>query len=82
MDVRFIKDYPDYLISDTGLIFSLKNHSTRLLKSHITNGGYERIGLCNRGKQKSFFVHDLVANAFISNPQNKPYVNHKDENKD
>jgi hypothetical protein len=81
MEARFIEGYPDYLITNTGLIFSLKNGSTRLLKSHTTKGGYKRIGLCRGGKQKLFFVHDLVAKAFISNPHNKPYVNHKDEDK-
>lgn len=81
MEARFIEGYPDYLITNTGLIFSLKNGSTRLLKSHTTKGGYKRIGLCSGGKQKLFFVHDLVAKAFISNPHNKPYVNHKDEDK-
>ena len=53
----------------------------RLLKPTINNAGYKRVSLCKSGRQKSFFVHRLVATAFIDNPQGLPFVNHKDENK-
>ena len=33
------------------------------------------------GKQKRYYIHRLVAETFISNPDNLPEVNHKDENK-
>ena len=51
------------------------------IKPH-TNGNsrYLRAALCNNGKIKYENIHRLVAKAFIPNPENKPEVNHKDEN--
>lgn len=43
--------------------------------------GYKRVALHREGKVKRFFVHRLVALAFIDNPCDKPVVNHKDGNK-
>lgn len=40
-----------------------------------------RIHLCNDSVIKQFQLHRLVAQAFIPNPDNKPQVNHLDENK-
>jgi len=76
-----IKGYPDYVITTNGEVYTLKSVKPRRLVSFITPFGYEMVGLCKNGKQKHFFVHRLVAEAFIPNPDNKPYINHKDENK-
>lgn len=49
-----------------------------LLKQGKTKG-YPKVELCKEGKVKTFYVHKLVALAFIPNPNNLPEVGHKDE---
>lgn len=53
-----------------------------VLSKRLDNKGYSCVLLCHEGKYKCCKVHRLVANAFIPNPNNLPYVNHKDEVKD
>lgn len=53
----------------------------RILKSGKDRGGYLQVDLCKNGKHKTHRIHRLVAQAFIPNPENKPEVNHIDENK-
>lgn len=43
--------------------------------------GYYVVNLYKNNKTKQFRVHRLVAEVFISNPDNLPEINHKDENK-
>jgi hypothetical protein len=69
-----IKDFPNYSISNTGLV---RNDVTGKLKTlrHDKNG-YLVCGLYNHQKRKEKKVHRLIAEAFIPNPDNKPYINH------
>jgi len=46
----------------------------------VNSNGYLRLNLCKDGKAKAHFVHRLVAETFIPNPDNLPYVCHKDDN--
>lgn len=50
----------------------------QLLKPYYT--GKDRKYLKVDINRKSYAVHRLVAEVFIPNPENKPQVNHKDEN--
>lgn len=52
----------------------------RILKTTRDKGGYLCLGLHHDGKIRTFKVHRLVAMAWIDNPENKPEVNHLDEN--
>ena len=80
-----------YQVSTLGRVRSLDRwqynpvaatHQT-LHKGHILNGvvsqrGYLMVGLRPaEGKRKNCSVHRLVAKAFIPNPDNLPFVNHK-----
>lgn len=67
-----------YLISDDGKVFSAKTN--KILRSQVQNNGYCRIELTIDGIRRKEFIHRLVAEAFIPNPNNYPIINHKDEN--
>lgn len=84
---RNIEGYEGYLVSNLGRIKSAqrkvpnKNHLMTIKgiikKQRLDHNGYPVVCLCIRKKFKNKIVHRLVAKAFIDNPENKPYVNHK-----
>lgn len=53
----------------------------RFLVPSIHRQGYLRVGLTKDGKTHLYYIHRLVANAFLPNPYGLPQVNHKDEDK-
>lgn len=72
-----IKGYEGrYRVSSLGNVFSC---SRKRLLSVQTYKGYKRAPLYDGVKIKQCFVHRLVAEAFLPNPDNLPEVNHKDE---
>jgi hypothetical protein len=71
-----VKDYPDYLVYETGMIWSNKTH--KFLKPANRNG-YQSVELFNEYGGRMFSIHRLVAEAFIPNPYNYPQINHKNE---
>lgn len=53
----------------------LKETFLAILNSSV---GYYKITLSKHSKQKQFWIHRLVAIAFIPNPNNYPVINHID----
>lgn len=70
-----LKGYENiYKISCYGTIINVKTH--RILTPKYDKYGYLKVGLTKDGKQKYKFIHRLVAETFIPNPDNYPIVNH------
>jgi len=72
-------DFKIYLVSNTGLIKSMP--SGVLKKPTISPYGYFQVCISSKPKRRTLKVHRLVASAYISNPENKPAVNHKNGKK-
>ena len=72
-----------YQVSNLGRIKSFHNYRKkeggRILSEPINGAGYVVILLCKNTKRKMFRLHRLIAQAFIKNTDNKPYINHKNE---
>lgn len=68
-----------YGVTIYGDIWSYRKQ--RFLSPCLTKRGYRMVILSKDGHQKHEYVHRLVAQAYIKNPDNLPQVNHKDEDK-
>lgn len=77
LEWRIIEECSVYAISNTGLVKNLRTN--RILKYGSRNR-YYTVALHYEGIRKDRYVHRLVALAFLPNPNNLGYVNHKDHN--
>lgn len=77
-----------YKVSNLGYVKSINRTTShnrilkgKLLKMIVDKDNYFEVSLCKNNKKKNYRVHRLVAETFISNPDNLPQVNHIDGNK-
>jgi hypothetical protein len=88
-----IPEFPSYVVSTFGNVRSIDRETIRNGSRATIKGvflkprrikGYLRVTLYkgSRNLRKQFFVHRLVAETFIANPNRLPCVNHKDENRE
>ena len=75
-----IDGFEDYTVSEAGVVTNIRTGHIKKPTSNHYGKGYLYVDLYESGRRGRFYVHRLVANAFISNPQNKPYINHIDGN--
>jgi len=92
--MKQIKGYEGvYTINPNGDIYSLDRvvkgvdgskypkQGKKLTPAINVQTGYLQIDLWLENKGNRFYVHRLVAEAFVPNPFNKPEINHKDSNR-
>jgi len=81
MNWREVNGFENYLVSDSGIV---KNKTTQHVLKQSDKHGYMSVQLSknSNGKQikKNFYVHRLVATAFLPNEEKFPQVNHIDRN--
>lgn len=72
-----IKEYEGlYEVSNLGRVNSLKGN---IIIKPALNKGYLRLVLYKNGKKKNKTIHQLVAEAFVDNPNNYSCINHINE---
>lgn len=69
-----------YQVNESGTVVSLRTGKERKPVLNQKNG-YCALVLCGDHTKKTVYVHRIVAEAFLENPNGYGFVNHKDENK-
>lgn len=78
MELRKIRD-TDFLVSEAGEIFT---PAGKKLSTWIENNtGYTLFRIHFEGKKRCYRLHRIVAESWIENPSNLPFVKHKNDDK-
>ena len=73
-----IKDFENYSITSFGRVWS--NYSQKWLKPTVNKRGNHAREYVSLGRAAKKYVHQLVAQAFLPNPNNYTEVDHIDSN--
>lgn len=77
-----IPKFPGYKVSSKGRFKSYKKKYPYILNPYISEAGYPSVNLYNEKGIFPFDAHRIIAEVFIPNPENKPFVDHIDRNKE
>lgn len=78
-----VSGYEDYYVSKSGMISGPGRHGEReILSESIGKNGHRYVSLYKKGIRHKEYVHRLVANAFVPNPNNYNVVRHMDDSPD
>jgi hypothetical protein len=75
--VMKIRGY-NYYVSSHGIVF---NKRMKKITTYIDGRGYRKVTLSKNGQSDIKHIYELVAEAFIENVDNEPYIIHIDMNK-
>lgn len=75
-----IKGFPLYHVTKDGKVYNIRRNREVTIHPHYRTGR-NIVHLYSNGKRYNLKVYRLVAEAYIPNPENKPCVCHKDNNK-
>jgi hypothetical protein len=69
----------EYYVTEDGKIYSNKFNKWREMKPSSDKDGYLQLNLYTNNKLKTYKIHRLVAECYLSNSDNLPLVEHKDD---
>ena len=71
---KVIKEFPNYMVSNMGNVYSIKHK--KVMSPRDNSCGYLTLSLCKDSKKHTKYVHRLVAETFLPNPENKKTIDH------
>ena len=69
----------NYFVSNKG---RFKNNRGKIMDLKISSGHYITVSFRNNDERKTYQLHRIIAQLFVINNENKPFVNHIDGNKE
>lgn len=79
IEYKPIPNYENYTIGQDGTLINTRFN--RIVKPILTKQGYHAVELWKNNERKQIFIHQLVAQAFVSKIEGKNIVNHIDGNR-